>query len=195
MSGAGVWERFSLDPRVPQHAHMRASDRDRDVVRELLGTAYAEGRIDDGELDERIDRVGRAKTLGELPHVLADLVSTSGLTLSSSADLRTQAEQRYAAQRRQALRNFLAPTLICWAIWLLVSGFELDDLGFPWPVFVMLGTGMHWVRLATAREDSIESIRHGLEKRERKRAAEIEKAQRRAMPPGSSAYPPPPLGT
>ena len=56
MSEASIWERFSLDPRHPENARLRASDRDRDVVSDLLGTAYAEGRLTPEELDERSDR-------------------------------------------------------------------------------------------------------------------------------------------
>ena len=75
MSGGTVWDRFSLDPRPAENAHLRASD-DRDAVNDLLGTAYAEGRLTREELDERTDRAAAAKTLGELPPIIADLVSS-----------------------------------------------------------------------------------------------------------------------
>jgi len=35
------WDGFDHDPRTPDNAHLRASDRDRDVVLSLLGNAYA----------------------------------------------------------------------------------------------------------------------------------------------------------
>ena len=53
---------------------MRASDADRDIVLRTLADAYAEGRLDPVEYDERADAVTSAKTLGELPVVLEDLV-------------------------------------------------------------------------------------------------------------------------
>ncbi|MFI0355525.1 DUF1707 domain-containing protein [Actinomadura sp. 9N407] len=51
----------------------RASDRDRDEVLVRLHTAYAEGRLDDRELDERIDLVLAARTHAELAVLRADL--------------------------------------------------------------------------------------------------------------------------
>ena len=64
---AAFWSRFPHDPRSPENARLRAADRDRDAVNDLLGTAYAEGRLTSEELDERTDRAASAKTLGELP--------------------------------------------------------------------------------------------------------------------------------
>jgi hypothetical protein len=52
---------------------MRASDADRDRVAEALREAYAEGRLDVEEHNERIERAYLAKTLGELTPLLADL--------------------------------------------------------------------------------------------------------------------------
>lgn len=52
---------------------MRASDADRDRVAEALREAYAEGRLDVEEHNERIDRAYQAKTLGELTPLLSDL--------------------------------------------------------------------------------------------------------------------------
>ena len=52
---------------------MRASDADRDRVAEALREAYAEGRLDVDEHNERIDLVYKAKTLGELSPLLSDL--------------------------------------------------------------------------------------------------------------------------
>ena len=57
---------------------MRASDADRDIVLRTLADAYAEGRLDPVEYDERADAVTSAKTLGELPVVLGDLVPMTG---------------------------------------------------------------------------------------------------------------------
>ena len=62
-----MWERFPHDPRLAANAPLRASDRDRDVVTDVLATAYSEGRLTREELDERSDRAASAKTLGELP--------------------------------------------------------------------------------------------------------------------------------
>ncbi len=163
MATGNVWERFSHDPRHPDHARLRAADSDRDVVNDVLATAYAEGRLTPDELDERTDAVAKARTLGELPPIMDDLVLRTGAAPLTHRH-RAEAERRYRAQRQSALMNFLVPSLICWAVYLATMAG-----GFPWPVFVMIGTGMHLSRLLGNREDSIRAIERSLERRERKR--------------------------
>ena len=183
MSTAPVWEQFTRDPRLDQHAHLRASDRDRDVVREQLSTAYAEGRIDRDELDERTEAVTGAKTLGQLAPLLRDLVPAAGAAPAVSThavpgDLHAEAERRYRQQRRQALLAFLTPTLICWVVWFLVlvgaSGPE-----FPWPVFVTLGTGVRYGQLVVGRRDAVAGIEQRLVRREARRLEARQRRERR----------------
>lgn len=57
----------------PSPGGMRASDRDRDQVAEVLREAAAEGRLSMDELDERLDLVYGAKTYAELVPITADL--------------------------------------------------------------------------------------------------------------------------
>jgi hypothetical protein len=52
---------------------LRISDDDRNAVAEVLRRAAGEGRIDLGELDERLEAAYRAKTYGELVPITADL--------------------------------------------------------------------------------------------------------------------------
>ena len=86
---------------------MRASDADRDVVLRTLGEAYAEGRLDRDEHDERVEWVTHAKTLGELPPVLEDLVPSSavapyaGLGPLDARAVEEQAVARYEKGRRE----------------------------------------------------------------------------------------------
>lgn len=179
MSDSQVWGHFEHDPRSEANGLLRASHRDRDVVNDVLATAYAEGRLSVGEFDERSDAVAQARTLAELPPLLADLVApTSGLAVSGR--FRAEAERRYRERRRSALWAFLMPTVITWIVWVsvLLGG---DGTSFPWPVFVMIGTGAGWLRLATARDDSIADIERHLEKREERR---VERRRRRELPPG-----------
>ena len=56
---------------------MRASDADRERVAQILHTALSEGRITVHELEQRLDTVYAAKTLGELQPVTADLPAES----------------------------------------------------------------------------------------------------------------------
>ena len=176
MATGNVWERFDHDPRHPDHAQLRASDRDRDIIHDLLGTAYAEGRLSSEELDQRTDAVAGGRLLGELPALIGDLVPRT-TTRPEAHHHRAEAERRYRAQRQQALMNFLVPTVICWVIWAVTTA------GFPWPIFVMIGTGMHFTRLATNREDSIRAIERSLERRERKRLGSRRRNDHRFLPP------------
>lgn len=52
---------------------MRAADRDREGTAEILREAYAEGRLDRSELQERADAAFRARTWGELRRLTADI--------------------------------------------------------------------------------------------------------------------------
>ena len=97
MTGPELWREFAHDPRSPEFAPMRASDADRDIVLRTLGEAYAEGRIDRAEYDERADAVHGAKTLGELPGLLDDLVPTTALLPHAGAlDTRSVEERALA---------------------------------------------------------------------------------------------------
>lgn len=60
-------------PQDDRKLALRASDADRDHVAALLGQALAEGRLDAEEHSERLESVYRAKTLGELRPLVADL--------------------------------------------------------------------------------------------------------------------------
>lgn len=133
------WTSFQHDPRDPAVASMRASDADRDIVLRALGEAYADGRLDREEFDERVARVTGAKTLGELPALLVDLVlptppARPGTQLQRATrdELRERAERKVAERRRQAWWGALSWSLICWFIWFWPG----DADSFPWPIFV-----------------------------------------------------------
>lgn len=169
----GVWQRFDLDPRLPGHAHLRASDLDRDVISDVLASAYAEGRLDHDELDERSDRLRSTKTLGELPPLVADLITDRSAPRPAVRSMRAEAEQRYRARLNGALWAFLVPTLICWVVWAMTTPGE-----FPWPIFVTLGTSLGWLRLVTARETHIaETERHLQEKARRREEKRLRRLQ------------------
>ena len=72
-------------PANDPHSTMRASDADRDRVADALREAYAEGRLDVEEHNERIDLAYKAKTLGELSPLLSDLPQRHTATLASPA--------------------------------------------------------------------------------------------------------------
>lgn len=67
MSGTGSWQGRAADDR------MRVSDADRERVAARLRDHFAEGRLTQEELDERISAALRAKTAGDLRPLTADL--------------------------------------------------------------------------------------------------------------------------
>jgi Domain of unknown function (DUF1707) len=182
------WGDFTQDPRTPQAAPLRASDRDRDVITGVLTEGYADGRLTREEFDDRSAAAAGAKTLGDLPALILDLVPQnptaaggSDLARATPDVLHQRAVQRWETQRRQALTGFVIPTVICWAIWVMIG---LDRSGafdptFPWPAFVTLGTGAGLLRTVLNREAIILEEQHRLEKKQRKA---LETQQRREQP-------------
>lgn len=167
-SNGSLWGRFEHDPRDPAYAGVRASDRDRAVVHDALASAYAEGRLDREELDERTTQVDGAKTYGALLPPLLDLAADArvpAVSLSSRPDLQRQARGYYQEKRGEAIMGFLIPNLIVWAIWLFAGH------GFPWPVFVLIPTAGNLVRVLSSKQSIIDGR---IEKLERKQAKALE---------------------
>jgi hypothetical protein len=187
----GFWEGFEHDPRRAENAPLRAADRDRGLVQDLLATAFAEGRLTREELDERTDALVAARTLGALPPLVHDLVAPSTLAPRSRTGLtvRAEAEDRYRRMRHQALMSFLTPTLICWAIW-LATWADGDGSQFPWPLFVTIGTGLGWVRLVTSKQETIASLERKAERQEQRRLEAARRHEQRQL--GRPSYPPQP---
>jgi hypothetical protein len=67
---------MSADP--PGSPALRASDADRDRVIELLRAAVADGRLDRGEFDQRLDAALAARTIDALAPLTADLIAVPG---------------------------------------------------------------------------------------------------------------------
>jgi Domain of unknown function (DUF1707) len=137
------------------------------VVLDVLAEGYADGRLDKEEYDDRAERTARAKTLGELPDLIADLVPVSWVRPPD--ELHRQAVEAWRRQRRRALAGLLGgASLICWVIWIATS---FSDGGFhpyfPWPIFVMLGTGANLGRVLANKQDMIAEEQRRLERKER----------------------------
>jgi hypothetical protein len=176
-SSGSLWQRFEHDPRDPAYAGIRASDRDRGVVHDALAEAYAEGRIDREELDERTTQVDGAKTYGDLVPPLHDLTvdaAVAAVSRVSRPELQRQAERYYQEKRGEALMGFLIPNLICWAIWYM-TGHD----GFIWPIFVLIPTLGNLVRVSASKQSIVDSR---LEKLERKQSKALEPPKPRSAP-------------
>lgn len=64
-----------LGPGRPQ-PDLRVSDADRQAVADQLSKHFADGRLDQGEFDERLSQAMNAKTYRDLDGLLTDLPST-----------------------------------------------------------------------------------------------------------------------
>ncbi|GAA1581140.1 hypothetical protein GCM10009804_42270 [Kribbella hippodromi] len=64
----------NLPDRPHPHAHLRASDIDRDQVVDVLREALMSGRLSQDEHADRLEQTLQAKTLGELEPITRDLV-------------------------------------------------------------------------------------------------------------------------
>ena len=170
-----VWAGLSRDPRDPEHAALRASDADREVVHGVLAEAYADGRLDREELDSRTEATHAARTLGDLLGPLDGLVARSPAVSAArplaATDLERRAVEKWQSDRNEALWGLLSVSAIVWAIWLVTSGVGT----FPWPVFVTLAAALNLGRVQFQRSTIVAEHRERLERKQRK---EIEKRRR-----------------
>jgi hypothetical protein len=175
-----VWASFQHDPRDPSVAGLRASDADRNVVHNVLTDAFADGRLDREEYDERTSATMQARTLGQLPPLVLDLVpdrpllpARLPLSAATSADIQRRAEEKWRHDRREAFFGFLGSGLITWTIWAIVMFGE-----FPWPLIVNIVAFMNFIRVAANKS---EIVAGEVKRLERKQAKEIEARDRKQL--------------
>ncbi|HEX6521986.1 MAG TPA: DUF1707 domain-containing protein [Streptosporangiaceae bacterium] len=80
----------------------RASDRDRDAVVQRVQQAFAEGRLDDTEFDQRMRAALTAKTHGELDVLLTDLPAAAP---QATAAVAGPAPGKYAIAYKGSVRR------------------------------------------------------------------------------------------
>jgi hypothetical protein len=185
---ADLWAAFQHDPRDPSAASLRASDADRNVVHGLLTEAFADGRLDRDEYDERSSATLQARTLGQLPPLVADLVpdrpllpATSSrrvpLSAASSTEIQKRAEDRFREDRRGAFMGFVGSAVLTWAIWIAVNWTSWDS-AFPWPLIVNAVAFMNFVRVAANRRELVAAE---VERLSRKQAKAIEARNKKQL--------------
>ncbi len=186
MTGSGeVWASFTHDPRDPTYAGLRASDLDRSVAQDVVAGAYADGRLDRVEYDERSAAIAATRTLGDLTAYVTDLVPVAprarragtDLTWAGPDEIRARAVTSWRSDVRDAAVGFLVPSLICVVIWSIVM---FGD--FFWPGFVMLGTGINLLQVVLRRNDLIEGHVRSLETKQAKEQAKELRARERDDP-------------
>ena len=183
-----LWASFQHDPRDPAVAPLRASDADRNVVHSLLTEAFADGRLDREEYDERTGATLEARTLGQLPALVADLVpdrpllppssSRVPLVAASSTDIQKRAEEKWRDDRRGAFLGFVGSAMLTWAIWIAIAWGDWNV--FPWPLIVNAVAFMNFLRVAANRRDLVAAE---VQRLERKQARAIESQKKKQSGP------------
>jgi Domain of unknown function (DUF1707) len=176
------WASFQHDPRDPAVAPLRASDADRDVIHGVLADAFADGRLDRDEYDERSGSVLAARTLGELPPLVSDLVPNRPLlparvplAAASSSELQKRAVEKWRRERREALFGFLGALIFFGALAAFTT---------PWVLVVPLLALIRAVRTLSSKGEIIASE---LKRLERKQAKELEALNKKKQAPGPDA--------
>jgi hypothetical protein len=126
---------------MPPNPDIRASDADRDRMASLLREHCAQGRITVDELNERLEAVYSAKTLGQLQEVTSDLPEEDLYELPVPASQRTHVNPARDGSAMLSGRGGRA----MWATWAAVSGLNLaiwlilavsGNLVDPWWIWV-----------------------------------------------------------
>ena len=126
------WARGSAGPANPQ---MRISDADRAEVADRLSKHYSDGRLDQAEFNERLDRAMNAKTQADLNGLFADLPATDEPDKAArAAKAVRQPDQR--PRNRRPVQRVLGLILIT-----VVAIFAARAL--MWPFFGLFGFAGH----------------------------------------------------
>jgi len=91
---------------------LRAADADREATAERLRHAHGEGRLDTGELEERLQACYSARTYGELDWLVADLPGTP-------KDAEASRRQRRPARLVPLVAVLVALAIVFHAGWVL----------------------------------------------------------------------------
>jgi hypothetical protein len=114
---------------------LRASDEQRESAAQDIREHFAAGRLDEDELDQRVQAAYVAKTQQELDKLLADLPRLPASPAQQKAEL---VQRRRQLQRRmiQEAGGGLGLFVVCTAIWLASGG--QHGHGSFWPVWVLV---------------------------------------------------------
>jgi hypothetical protein len=143
----------SVSDDLPAADDLRAGNAEREVVVRRLNDAFGEGRLDLGELDQRIASAYAAKTMGDLKPLLADLPPPSGRPAAVARPAMSPVAPRplpmLTGPAARAVEHVGGrPAWIRWQyyvwtsivavnvmIWVLVS-LGTGDWIYPWPLWV-----------------------------------------------------------
>lgn len=123
---------------------VRVSDAERTQVIERLRNETAAGRLTLDEFEDRIEEVWAAKTRRQLDVTLRELPAAPTPSYADvRAKQRTVAEpdeelvrRRHVQRVRKELAGFATSNITCISIWALAG------MGYFWPGWVLMGTGV-----------------------------------------------------
>lgn len=171
-----VWASFPHDPRDPSVAGLRASDADRNLIHNVLTEAFADGRLDRDEYDERTADTIQARTLGQLPPLIVDLVpdrpllpAKLPLSAASSVDIQRRAVEKWRKDRREAVLGFVGTLLFFGALAVFIT---------PWTLVVPMFALMNLLRTLASKSEIVDNE---VKRLERKRAKEIEARNKKQL--------------
>lgn len=91
---------------------LRASDADRERIADVLNVAVAEGRLEFEEFEQRLDRLYRSRTYGELRALVADLPDGSDPVELRARGTRLRRAGRWRVPRALVVDNLAGPTVL-----------------------------------------------------------------------------------
>jgi Domain of unknown function (DUF1707) len=130
---------------------MRAANADRERVVAQLNEAFAEGRLEVGELDERVSKAYAAKTMGELKPLTVDLPPAGTVARRSPSPVPEAVAGRGVARRgdradaRMAVAGMTGIFVLNVVIWGVISLAGRHVIYF-WPVWILIPLGLAVVR-------------------------------------------------
>lgn len=152
---------FSADPFDLKNSSLRAGMRDREELARILSDAYADGKLDDAEYQERLDSALQIKLLGEVRTLVIDLGTPKTLMRrrKSPAAARQEARQKKRAGVREAAVAWVSTTAIVNIVYFmtaLAGGFY-----YYWPMWPMLAVTIALIAAIAAKPQDQKSIEKG----------------------------------
>lgn len=131
-------------------ARLRIGDAERAAAADRLAGHFSHGRLDQAELDERLGRVMRATTAGDLTEVFADLPADEPVTAPEAAgQLRPAAAER----RRPVGRRRRARALILLILCVIAAIAVVHALTHPITVLAVIGLiAVFWLHRRRVKE-------------------------------------------